>query len=671
MDIKKSNFRTDINGLRAWAVVSVILYHFGIFGFSGGFVGVDIFFVISGYLMTGIIARGLTGSLNSDKQFSVLEFYISRAKRILPALIVLCLFVLALGWLALLPQEYHTLGAYVISALGFFSNIKFSRESGYFDVSSHENLFLHTWSLSVEWQFYVVLPLLMLGAWKFRPKISSLKALIVFGLLLSLYWSVALTPHKPLIAFYLIKTRAWELLAGGVVCLWANNISMPPVIRKFFEWLGFILIIASVVIFDQTSQWPGWRALIPVIGTVLVLVAARQSSWWTGTKLAQWFGDCSYSLYLWHWPIAVMLVFLNLKGHLLGVVFGLILTLLLGWLSYRYVETPTRINLSEKPMAFSFSLLLSGIVIVGALGALVRWQDGFPNRVSPETNAVFDEALNKNPRLEECASPAFGIMSKDKPVPNCTYGDEGVIKAVMIGDSHSSSLITSLKAAFGRGDVAQWAANACPIASGVNSNNKMHKCSDFLAWVLTEAKKLPSNVPVVLVNRYSVYLYGPNEVDPPLMNLIAQFEFEGAGFKSTKYSEKMRGGVLKAVCELSKDREVYIVRPVPEQGFNVPMSMGRSMMLHMPRRISVSRDQYNKRNAFALETLDLAAKECGAKILDPVPYLCDEKTCWGDVDGMPIYFDDDHLNERGSQILIPMFKKMADQEAGRVVQAKN
>ena len=668
MDIKKSNFRADINGLRAWAVVSVIFYHFGIFGFSGGFVGVDIFFVISGYLMTGIIVRGLTDSLISGKRFSVLEFYVSRAKRILPALIVLCLFVLALGWLVLLPQEYHTLGAYVISALGFFSNIKFSRESGYFDVSSHENLLLHTWSLSVEWQFYLVLPLVMLGAWKFRPKISSLKTLIVIGLLLSLYWSVKMTPHKPLIAFYLIKTRAWELLAGGVVYLWANNIAMSSIIRRMIEGFGFILIMASVVIFDQTSQWPGWRALIPVMGTVLVLIAARQGSWWTGTKLAQWLGDCSYSLYLWHWPIAVMLVFLNFKGHMLGVAFGLVLTLLLGWLSYRYVETPTRINLSKRPIFISFVLLLSGVLIVGALGALVRWQDGFPGRVSSETNAIFAEALNKNPRLEECASQASGTSSKDKPVPNCTYGTDGVIKAVMIGDSHSSSLVTSFKAAIGSGDVLQWTANACPLAIGIHSSIVKHKCENFLTWVLKEAKTLPSNVPVVLVNRFSVYLYGPNEVDPPLMNLISLFGFEGVNFKSNEYPTKMREGVLKMVCELSKDREVYIVRPVPEQGFNVPMSMGRSMMFHVPTRISVSREQYNKRNAFALETLDLAAKECGAKILDPVPFLCEEKTCWGDVGGLPIYFDDDHLNERGSQMLVPMFKKVAGHAAGGAVQ---
>lgn len=671
MDIKTSNFRTDINGLRAWAVVLVILYHFGVFGFSGGFVGVDIFFVISGYLMTGIIARGLTGGLSSDKQFSVINFYTSRAKRILPALIVLCAFILALGWFVLLPQEYHTLGAYVVSALGFYSNIKFSRESGYFDPESHENFLLHTWSLSVEWQFYLILPLAMIVAWKLRPRVSSLKWMITLGAGLSLYWSIIITPNEPVVAFYFLKTRAWEMLAGGIVYLWFNNVAMTPSFRKTIEGFGFVLIVASIVIFDQRSQWPGWHALVPVIGTGLVLIAARQDSWLTKTKLAQWLGSSSYSLYLWHWPITVLIVFLNLRNDSLAIIAGLILTLLLGWLSYRYVEQSTRKSLSSKGLILSVSLLLAGVIIIGGLGYLIRWQDGFPGRISSQTQTVLNEANNKNPRLEACATQAYSIDSKENPVPNCRYGNGGTIKAVMIGDSHSSSLVTSLKTAFGSGDILQWTANACPLAIGINNKSERHKCNDFLVWAIKEAKSLPSNVPVVLVNRFSAYLYGPNEVDRHLMKLVSQFEINQADFNNEHYAENMRRGIIKTVCELSANRQVYIVRPVPEQGFNVPVSMGRSIIFHMPSRVSVTREQYNKRNAFVLETLDLAAEQCGAKILDPVPYLCDEKSCWGDVNGLPIYFDDDHLNERGSQILVPMFRKVANQVPERPLQTVN
>lgn len=667
MDINIRNFRADINGLRAWAVVSVILYHFGVFGFSGGFVGVDIFFVISGYLMTGIITRGLT----SGKRFSVFDFYVSRAKRILPALLVLCAFVLALGWVVLLPQEYYTLGAYVVSALGFFSNVKFSRESGYFDPESHENFLLHTWSLSVEWQFYLILPLAMIVAWKLRPGISSLKMVVAFTLLLSFYWSVAITPSEPLVAFYLLKTRAWEMLAGGVVYLWFANIVVVSSFRKILEVLGFILIVVSVFVFDNRSQWPGWRALVPVIGTALVLISARQDSWFTGTKLAQWLGDSSYSLYLWHWPIAVLIIFLNLREDGFAIVVGLFLTLFLGWVSYRYVEKTTRIKFSKNNPIISISLLLAGLVVVGGLGAITRWQDGFPSRVTSKTKLIFNESNNKNPRLEACATQAYSINSKDKPVPNCRYGDEGVVKAVMIGDSHSSSLVTALKAAVGNGDVLQWTANACPLASGIQNSSGKHECNDFLIWAIKEAKSLPDGVPIVLVNRFSAYLYGPNEVDRHLMKLVSQFQINGADFGGDKYADNVRKGIVETVCELSRSRPVYIVRPVPEQGFNVPVSMGRSMIFHIPSRVSVAKDQYYERNAFALETLDLAAEKCGAKILDPVPYLCSEKSCWGDKDGLPIYFDDDHLNERGSQILVPMFKKVAEQAAGSAVQTVN
>lgn len=583
VNIKDSKFRVDINGLRAWAVVIVILYHFGVFGFSGGFVGVDLFFVISGYLMTGIISRGLAGATGSSKQFSVVEFYISRAKRILPALIVLCIFVILLGWIILSPQEYSALGVHAISALGFFSNVTLWRETGYFDVASHEKLLLHTWSLSVEWQFYIILPLLMLGAWKMRPKMSTLKVVVIAGFLVSLALSVFITPLKPSAAFYLLPTRAWELLAGGCVYFLADRVAIKSSARRLLECLGFVLIIASIFIFDQSSQWPGWRALIPVAGTSLVLFTARQDSGWTSSKVAQWLGECSYSLYLWHWPIVVALVFLNLQHFIPAIIFGLALTVFMGWISYRYIETTARIILSKKSTTQSALLLFFGIALISIPSALINYQGGFPNRVSPQANAIFNEALNKNPRLEECATQAKSFVSKDHPVPNCTYGNEGTVKAVMMGDSHSSSLVTSLKAALEHGDVLQWTANACPLAMGIYNNYELHQCNDFLLWAVKEAKKLPSGVPIFLVNRFSAYLYGANETDQGLSDLIAKFEIEGETFNSDKYLSEMSSGILKTVCELSADRKVYIVRPIPEMGIKVPEAMGRSMRLGIPK----------------------------------------------------------------------------------------
>lgn len=206
-DSQQVGFRTDINGLRAWAVISVLLYHFGISGFSGGFVGVDLFFVISGFLMTSIIIKGLEGN-----KFLIMSFYAARARRIVPALTALCLFLSVIGYWVLAPLDYKMLATHAIAALGFFSNIKFWSEAGYFDVSSHEKWLLHTWSLSVEWQFYLVLPVLLAAVWHFRPGRTPQFSVTLAGCLLSFATAVAITPQSSSAAFYLLPTRAWEML---------------------------------------------------------------------------------------------------------------------------------------------------------------------------------------------------------------------------------------------------------------------------------------------------------------------------------------------------------------------------------------------------------------------------------------------------------------------------
>lgn len=202
-----NSFRTDINGLRAWAVIAVIFYHFSIPGFGGGFVGVDIFFVISGYLMTRIIVLGM-----ENEKFNLWTFYLSRARRIFPALLALCVSLLVFGWFYLSSVDYNELSKHVLTSILFISNIKFWREAGYFDAASHEKWLLHTWSLSVEWQFYLLLPLILITLWKLRPNVRLLTTVIGLGLLTSLVLSVLATSWKPSAAFYLLPTRAWEML---------------------------------------------------------------------------------------------------------------------------------------------------------------------------------------------------------------------------------------------------------------------------------------------------------------------------------------------------------------------------------------------------------------------------------------------------------------------------
>lgn len=248
----RSNFRSDINGLRAWAVVAVILYHFGVPGFSGGFVGVDVFFVISGFLMTGIVVKGL-----EQGNFSLIGFYMARARRIVPALVALCAVLLGVGWFVLMPPDYKMLGSHTIYSLTFLSNIEFWLEAGYFDVASHEKWLLHTWSLSVEWQFYLALPVVLWVVWHLKPGRVAQTWAVSIGLVLSLAASVLTTDAHPTTAFFLLHTRAWEMLGGGLVFLLARVPKFSVAHCRWLEAIGLLLILVSVAVFDKGSAWPG------------------------------------------------------------------------------------------------------------------------------------------------------------------------------------------------------------------------------------------------------------------------------------------------------------------------------------------------------------------------------------------------------------------------------
>lgn len=662
MATQLTGFRGDINGLRAWAIVPVVLYHFAIPGFSGGFVGVDIFFVISGFLMTGIIVSGLEKSARSATPYSVLDFYLSRARRIVPALAVMCAVLLCMGWFCLAGPDYRMLATHAISALGFFSNIKFWREAGYFDGASHEKLLLHTWSLSVEWQFYLILPLVLLAIWKIRPGRLPLTLMIVAGTVLSLLLSMLISPSKPTAAFYLLPTRAWELLAGGLVFLLGRP--LPAQWARLLELSGFVLIIAAIALFGTDSNWPGWRAAIPVLGSVLVLTAARQGSVWTGTRIAQWLGDCSYSLYLWHWPLVVALVYLQRVGEPLAIALGMLMTLVLGRLSYRFVEIPARRQLTRLafwPCAASVAI---AVVLISSVGLWIRVQQGVPGRFGPQVEAVFNESRDYNPRKREC------FVEDQLPIPECTYGGD-TLGVIVLGDSHGDAMIRSVEKALPdkRLNVLDWTIPVCPTVFGIKRDgDPNYRCADFLAYALNKSKTLPAHAPMIIVNRTSAYLWGPNEPDEAALAGLPTFHLNASRSSRTPaFLNEMRDGLIETACAFAKTRPVYVVRPTPELKVDVPKTMGRALILGEHRRVSISIDEYRQRHALAWQTQDAMAERCGVKILDPIPYLCHDGQCTGDVNGMPIYYDDDHLSMRGADLLIPLFQRVMNESRGERV----
>ncbi|MCL1161741.1 acyltransferase [Shewanella chilikensis] len=255
-------FRYDINGLRAWAVVAVILFHFKVLGFAGGFVGVDIFFVISGLLMTKIIVTGL-----ESNRFSYSRFMFARAKRIFPVLAVLCLALLVFGWFWLSTIDYQKLGTHIVGAALFISNHKLYSEAGYFDAASYEKWLLHSWSLSVEWQFYLLLPLVLMLAWRWRGKQAVLLSLLAIALV-SFMLSVYAVETNPSAAFYLLPFRAWEMVTGGLIWWVMRHKQLGQMASKVIELLGFTLILMAIFGFNDATPWPGGYALVPVLGAV-------------------------------------------------------------------------------------------------------------------------------------------------------------------------------------------------------------------------------------------------------------------------------------------------------------------------------------------------------------------------------------------------------------------
>ena len=649
MSIESRKFRDDINGLRAWAVIAVILFHFGVYGFAGGFVGVDIFFAISGFLMTGIVVEGLERSKTST--FSIIGFYMARARRILPALIALCAVLLAFGWMALPPLDYKMLGTHSVAGVSFLSNMQFWREAGYFDTQSHEKWLLHTWSLAVEWQFYIILPLVLAAVWKWRQNRQCITLVMLIGLVASLVSSIVITPLAPSAAFYLLPTRAWEMLAGGLVYLLANRLVITAGMRTVFEIIGFGLIIGSIVGFDSSSSWPGWRALIPVIGTSLILLAARSNSIWTGPASIQWLGTRSYSLYLWHWPIVVALTYLDQQANPVYILIGLGLTLVLGNISYHLVETPARRYLTNLSMRKNAAVLLSCTIAVTVVGLGVRLNHGVSGRLPAEVEAISLESKNKNPRRDECLLMT-GVVS-----PSCTFGGSE-LQAVVLGDSHANAVVSAVVSAAHSPDSAimELTYSGCPTIQGVRHPGQK-ECGDFIDWAIQKLKTIPSNVPVIIVNRHAQYAIGANETPSELNK--PQVHFSKPYLTSEpKFLEEYALNLKNTACEIAKHRTVYLVRPIPEMGVDVPTRAARAALAGTQKPIFISLADYNQRQAFIWKAQDAARDQCGVKILNPLPYLCSDESCFGTKDNRPLYRDDDHLSEHGNKVLVPMFSEV-------------
>lgn len=424
------NFRKDINGLRAIAVMAVVGFHFGITQLSGGFVGVDIFFVISGFLITGIIVRKV-----EDNRFSIWNFYLDRARRIIPALAVLCLALLGAGWFLLTPASYETVGKHIASSMIFISNVVYWRESGYFDLASHEKWLLHTWSLSVEWQFYIIYPLVILLLAKFLT-ISRIRWALVAATVISLALSIYASTRWPGAAFYLLPTRAWEMLAGALIHLFPTTLKDSQ--KRLVEITGLVMIAFSVLHATSTDIWPGWRALIPVLGTALVIIAARNESLYTGNRVSQFLGKTSYSIYLWHWPIVVALYSLGLSDKPIWRAIGIGSSMIMGYLSFTFVEGYVKSGKKRTSSWRAYAPVAAVFSFICVVGTAISLQGGVSSRMTKQFNALTKDIVM--PLIDN--GWCFYSVDTDSTLPvgsrglNCPLGSKtSHVKGLLFGDS--------------------------------------------------------------------------------------------------------------------------------------------------------------------------------------------------------------------------------------------
>ncbi|QEL65050.1 hypothetical protein OTERR_15740 [Oryzomicrobium terrae] len=426
------DYRREIDGLRALAVLPVILFHAGFEAFGGGFVGVDIFFVISGYLITTIILAEL-----EQGKFSIVNFYERRARRILPALFLVMLICIPFAWFWLLPSDMKDFSQSLVAVSGFASNILFWRESGYFGTAAELKPLLHTWSLAVEEQYYVIFPLFLMLFWKLgkRWMLVTLGLVFVASLVLAQWAAYA----KPTAAFYLLPTRGWELLIGAFAAFYlsqANRKAFGKGLSEFGGWLGVALIIYAIFAYSNTTPFPGFYTLVPTLGTVLIILFATQQTTvgkFVGNKAFVGIGLISYSAYLWHQPLFAFAKHSSLTKPS-SLVYGVlaVLAIVIAYFTWKYVEAPFRdkSKLTRKQV-FSLSLIFSfTFVSVGLLGYLNSgnlWR--------------FDDGVVKYFELKNDSD--IYVWDLKKRLRKSSFNSEK-IKILVIGDSNSGDLINVL-----------------------------------------------------------------------------------------------------------------------------------------------------------------------------------------------------------------------------------
>jgi peptidoglycan/LPS O-acetylase OafA/YrhL len=660
-DAVAAHHRRDIDGLRAIAVMGVILDHAGVSFLRSGHGGVDVFFVISGFLLGGIVAADLAAG-----QFSFRAFYARRARRILPALFTVILVTLPFAWALMTPDQLRYYGGGAFSTLIFLSNVWFFDQIDYFNPGAAESPLVHTWSLGVEEQFYIALPMLMVALTRFAPR--ALVPVIAAAALASFAAALLTVPEHPQAAFYLIHTRAWELLAGVLGALVARRLlgTVRPVVGEVLAGLGLAMVIGGLVAIPETADWPGAWTLVPVAGTALVLVFGSpvgMASRLLGLAPFVWVGLVSYSAYLWHQPI---LAFLGLAGERPGTPAGIAavvaVTLLLSWASWALVEQPFRQRRLPPRIARPALALAAAAIAAFAIGGHVT--KGYPGRLPEAAREALAWSKSQPSRYWECVGGRAEEMRLD-PAAACVHGAEAPPRVAVWGDSHGAAIGEALGQALAPRGIAvrELTAGGCmPVSGVVNSGqSRATYCPEHNAKMLDYMVADP-DIEVVVIESYWNYFIERRDFDNRVgqvrgVGLTAYPLGTGAGISDAEraayITERLRGDIARLT---GAGKAVLLSYPLPEPGFDVPEWMARQVLAGRPwpETLGFPEAAFEDYSRLARGILDGVGEMPGLTRIDLSAALCEPGgDCRVIENGEPLYFDDDHLSRVGVARVMP------------------
>jgi peptidoglycan/LPS O-acetylase OafA/YrhL len=641
-------YRPDIDALRGIAVLAVVVFHVFPDALPGGFLGVDVFFVISGYLITGILLRE-----QADGSFSLSGFYGRRVRRILPSLIIVLLACGGAGWWVLLSREYGSLGQHTAAAAAFLSNFTLWHEAGYFDEMAHTKPLLHLWSLAIEEQFYVAWPLAMWMVGKVR--LDLLKIAVVFAFL-SLLSAVHFAQVDPDGGFYAPAARAWELLGGAFLAIAEHRRhALASATWRQASLAGMVMIASAMALVHPAAGVPPWLACLPVAGAVLVIAAGAASA--VNTRLSSpWlvaFGKISYPLYLWHWPllsVSRIVVGRDLPSQARWSIVAL--SLALAWLTWRFVEQPLR-RLHLRGLVPG---LVAALASVGVVGHVIHAKDGLPDRAQIARFEAQARGLGRNDRAAVGVDCGLPEMTQPPVLNFCRRSRDALPTVALLGDSHADHLLYGLASLDGERTWLLLANSSMPPLLGVDmtilGEPLRPRAEKAIAYLVADPHIQTVVVSFMLTFYISDVVFAADHLRlrEPMSALISM---SSPGRPEATRAELAYDGLLATIDALqSAGKSVIVVLPVPELPFFPRDCMTRPGSELFVRdcvlRSSVAAQRQQPARAL-LQRLHAARPD--VVVFDPFPLLCDPDQCrFTGNDGI-LYRDSHHLAPAGSKLV--------------------